>query len=229
MRNITKLFFVLTVLFLSSCLEDNINYTIVLPDKFELPDAKYSDLSNEVKEFIPEAAFDNMQKSGMPIHTGTTPPMLDNTYLISKMILLTTTVQGDTTPGTQFLDLKVKFYEFNSTSKSLKVSYINGEEEGSGLGGYAVGNSDNFTVFAKLLTYAKTDSALISVIYSGTLASGGAKNMHYCVYMIDNYGNPNDLFIENDESRVLYDLDKFSEETTGVKSLFDGLLSGGLR
>ncbi len=167
----------------------------------------------EIKQILPDNVMQSMIDMGMPINKGLNPPALNGTYHVSPFVLYASNISSDE-EGRSFADFDVTFYDFNSDDLSLKISYVNGPETGQGLGAYIMGSGNYFTVVAQMnLQYTNGDSAIVDMVFSGELASDGIKDFYYSNFMINNFGNPNGVWIEEGQGRVIYDQDGFSEKT----------------
>ncbi len=178
---------------------------------------KETGLPTEVKNFVPDSILTKIKDLGMPINEGNTPPNIENSYLARPFILKASNRPGDPV-GMQFYDYRVKFYAQNNEKRTIKCDYVNGSEQGKGLGSYVSGKDGAFTVFSEMDVTNGADSAKIVLILSGTLIEGGIKDLYYANFMLDNYGNLHHNFIENGEGRVIYDSDGMSEKVDGLKS-----------
>lgn len=187
-------------------------------------DDKDSDtgLPKEVKNFVPDSILTKIKTLGMPINEGNSPPSIENSYHAAPFLLKASTRPSDII-GMKFYDYTVKFYAQDNEKRTVKCDYVNGTEQGKGLGSYVSGKDGSFTVFSEMDITNGADSAKIVQIISGTLVEGGIKDFYYANFMLDNYGNPHHNFIENGEGRIIYDSDGMSEKIGGLKS---GSLSG---
>ena len=167
----------------------------------------------EIKQILPDEVMQTMIDMGMPINKGLTPPDITGTYHVSPFVLYKSNIPSDY-DGMTFADFDVTFYDFNSEDLSVKISYVNGPESGNGIGAYIMGSKNDFTVVVQMhSTYSNGDSATLDMVLSGTLTSDGIKDFYYANFMIDNNGNPNGVWIDNGQGRVIYDQDGFSEKT----------------
>ncbi len=177
----------------------------------------YSDLDQNVQKIIPEASYNAILDLGMPVNDGTTPPIFENTYLVSPFTLVKTSIVDDYYPiGHVFADMTIKYFNQNTVNNTVEINYINGGETGVGIGGYISGAGQSFTVFAKMRIYHDVDSADIAMITSGKLTSVGISDFYYANFMLNNYGNPSGYFIGNNTGRLIYDSDGTSEITSDL-------------
>ncbi len=184
-------------------------------------DPVYNGLSSDIQNIIPADILNKIIDLGMPIHRGDNPPNFENTYFITPLILIQTTVPNDYDLGTQFLDMEVTFYEQNNNNLTVKIDYIQGTQTGIGRGGFIAGEDNKFTVFAAIDVEISGYHADMIEIYSAKVVSGGLNDFYLANFMIDNYGDPGGVgFIPNGTGRILYDSDGFSEIMTSETSTF---------
>lgn len=174
-------------------------------------------LTKEINNLVPESIINEMKTLGMPINTGENPPSIENIYLASPFILKASNRASDT-PGMAFAAYKVKFYDQDNDKLQVKSDYENGGETGTGLGSFIVGSGNMFTTFSEVnSSYSGQNAKLVHVV-SGKLVEGGIEGLYFANFMLDNYGNPTGVWIENGEGRVIYDSDGMSEIIDHLKS-----------
>lgn len=183
---------------------------------------KYGDylkggLSKDIQNLVPDSIMTIITDLGMPINKGNNPPDLTGTYLASPFVLKSSNRSGDVA-GKTFSDYEVKFYNQDDTELTLTVDYVNGPEQGSGLGSYLAGSGKKFSVFAELNSTYQGHPAKIVHIISGTITTTGISNLYFANVMIDNFGNPGGIWIEIGECRIIYDSDGNSPKITMPKS-----------
>jgi hypothetical protein len=173
-------------------------------------------LTKEINNLVPEEIRNEMTALGMPINTGENPPSLENIYLASPFILKASNRPSDAI-GMTFTDYKIKYYEQNNDNLTVKSDYVNGPETGTGLGSYIVGNNNTFTTFSEVSSTYQGENAKLVHVISGTLVAEGIQDLYFANFMLDNNGNPNGIWIENGEGRVIYDSDGMSEIVSSLK------------
>lgn len=182
-------------------------------------------LSNNIHNLLSDENIKAIKNLGFPIYGGDNPPNFENIYLVSPIILKSSTVYGDD-EGDSFADMKIQYYNQSNKNLTVNVEYIqgNGIEEGIGEGSFISGTNNELTVFTKLEIYGDDSEATAVMAFSGRLAEDGINNFHFAILMIDDYGDPNDVWIEENTGRLLYDEDGFSEI---INSLKKGELENG--
>jgi len=174
-------------------------------------------LTKEINDLISEDILNEMKSLGMPVNTGGNPPSIEKIYFASPFVLKASNRPSDT-PGMTFADYRVKFYDQNNDNLTVKCDYVNASETGSGLGGFIVGDNNNFTVFCEVHSTYSGENAVLTHVISGTLVENGVQNLYFANFMLDNNGNPNGTWIEEGEGRVIYDSDGMSEIIESLKS-----------
>lgn len=171
-------------------------------------------LSPEINDFLSEGIIEDMESLGMIINTGGNPPDIQDIFNASPFVLDSSNIASDY-PGMQFSDFRFKFYDQNNDDLTVKLDYINGPENGSGLGSFIVGEGNKFTVVSEVTVVVYSDTASVAMVLSGELASDGINDFVYANFMIENNGGS--YFIENGEGRVIYDEDGFSEKVESLE------------
>jgi len=201
MKKLYAIFFLLSFVF-TSC------------NLFELnkPVIQTNGLTQDINSLVPQSILDQMTSLGMVINTGNTPPNLGigstgTFFKATPFVLKNTNITNDYAIGYTFADFYVKYYDQDNSTLKLKVDYKNGPETGTGLGGLLVGKNNTFTVFAKIsATNSGTNADIIQVV-SGTLTSSGIKDLYFANFMLNDYGDPKNVWMANGQGRVLYDSD----------------------
>ncbi|MBL7816115.1 MAG: hypothetical protein JNL70_13945 [Saprospiraceae bacterium] len=201
--------FVAIISFWSSCL---VSEHDVIPEC----EIQANGLSRAINDLVPSDILQTIIDLGMPINKGGKPPLIEgNKYKSSPMILLSTNVPGESTGG-QYNDYIVTFSQQNSTDLTIKIDFVSGTEKGTGLGSFMAGTGNDFTIFSQIDVESTNQVAGVKaktvVIMSGTWTPTGIKNFHTALFMLDDKGDPNDVWLENGEGRIFYDKDGFSEK-----------------
>ncbi len=166
-------------------------------------------LSEQIHNIVPDSIINKMKTLGMPIFGGTKPPDLQHIYLASPFILKSSNISSDYV-GKSFADYYGKLYDQDNDQLSIKLDYYNGGERGSGLGGFISGEDNSFSVFVKVHSTYQGGQADVIMVISGKTDEGGIKNFYYANFMLDDYDDPNDVWIGVGQGRVIYDSDGYS-------------------
>jgi len=182
-------------------------------------DNKNGDLSQDIKNIVPDTTLQKITKLGMPINKGTNPPNLVNIYKVSPLILKNTNIPNDYAIGYKFSDYKFKLYEQDNSKLTIKFDYVSGSETGTGLGAYIAGNGNQFTVFIKVHSLNNNSPAEVLHIISGTITSAGITNFYFSNFMLEDYGDPQNLWMAEGQGRVFYDSDNSSPIVTSLQAI----------
>jgi hypothetical protein len=166
------------------------------------------------QNFIPDDILKAIQDNGQIIYTGYNPPVLEGKYFISPVLLVNSNFADIASPGDQFVDAIVEFYDYNPNDLTLKVRIEEiGESVGEGFGSFISGSGNNFTVYVKVETEDTQGHKFLQTdVYSGTLESGGIRDLQRSGFMVDDKGDPNNEYIENGQGRLAEDGDGSSEK-----------------
>jgi hypothetical protein len=167
-------------------------------------------LSKEITNIVSDSTLQKISNLGMVINKGTTPPGFVNMYKASPFTLKCTNINGDYNLGTIFSDYKFRLYDQDNINLTIKLDYVNGNESGSGLGGFISGNGSDFSIFIKVHGVSFNTSADMLQILSGTVTPEGISNFYFANYMLDDFGDPKGIWMEVGEGRVFFDADKLT-------------------
>lgn len=197
------------VIFMSSCKKDENNNLV-----------QDNGLTKDINDFIPPHILKILDSLGMPINKGGNPAVIEGTYNVTPLILTASNRESDVI-GHQFDDQLLTFTNQNNEKLTLITKYTQAQQESEGYGSFIVGENNNFTVFAKIKTRDPfyDDSTLSTQIYSGRLNEGNIENLFLAFVMLDDYGDPNERYIDIGDARVFHDSDSISERTVLTKSL----------
>lgn len=199
-----NLFYLLTLcLLMSACSKDD-------------SETPADGLSNNIHNLLSANNLKALNSLGLPINEGNTPPSFENIYFCSPMVLKGSTVEDDEI-GMSFNDFKIKFYDQDNEHLTIKGQYVGINETGSGSGSFISGKNNSFTVFSQMDITIDGETAFGAIVLSAKLTNNGLNDCHIAVLMIDDYGDSEDVFIENNTGRLIYDKDGFSEVINSLK------------
>jgi hypothetical protein len=190
----------LTVLATFSCSKD---------DDSEPNDQGFDGSINAIENYFSPESVQALEELGFIFHPGDNPPIINGTYFVSPYILEASTVPGDY-PGMSFADLNATYSEQDNEALSIAYSYINGNESGSGIGAFISGSDNKFSVYVKTTSYIGSTPAQTAQAFSGKLTSDGIENFQSALLMLDDNGDPEGVYIENNTGRLLTDSDGWS-------------------
>ncbi|AFL79888.1 hypothetical protein Aeqsu_0375 [Aequorivita sublithincola DSM 14238] len=216
MKKLYILFFAISAsLFLNSCVESEISF---LESAEELG---FTGSTADIKKFLSDEAYNSILDLGIPINTGANPPDVEGAFLMSPYILEKTNIEDDFDIGYRFADKKCYFS--NQDLEELSIDFfsetINADGEilstETGLESFISGSGNNFTIIIKIKGKSQGSSGPVNFInglaISGTLTSGGIKNMENAFVVIEKTGDIDDEFIDVGEGRLIVDGDNFSD------------------
>jgi hypothetical protein len=175
-------------------------------------------LSNEIKNIVPDSTLKKINDLGMVVNKGTTPPGLVNMYKVAPFTLKSTNIKGDYIIGSIFADYKFRLYDQDNINLTIKLDYVNGNESGSGLGGFISGSGNDFSIFIKVHAVSSNTPADMLQILSGTITPEGISNFCFANYMLNDYGDPKEIWMEIGQGRVFFDSDKLSPAVSSLQA-----------
>jgi hypothetical protein len=178
-----------------------------------------NDLSQDIKNIVPDTTLEKITDLGMPINKGTKPPDLENIYKVSPLTLKNTNIPNDYSIGSNFADYKFKLYDQDNSKLTIKFDYVSGGETGTGLGAFISGSGNDFTVFVKVHSLRGGYPAEVLHIISGTITSNGISNFYFSNYMLEDYGDPENYWMAEGQGRVFYDSDKSSPVVSSLQAI----------
>lgn len=181
-------------------------------------------LTKDIKNLVPDSIMAKMKEIGMPIYTGDNPPDIQFSFHLSPMILKASNRDTDII-GKKYVNIDLKFYNQDNKKLIIESFYKEGNTTtlftSQGNGAYIIGNSNFFTVFLSCFIENTTNNTqtLTTEVFSGEITETGVKNMYRALFMINDYGDPNNEYIEIGEGRLFYDSDGFSEKIADIQTV----------
>lgn len=168
----------------------------------------------ELKKIYTDAFVEAMIALDFNTNLGSTPPNIEGSFLISPAVLSESTVDADSALlGSPLPNYKLIFS--NQDNNNLLIDYkgYQDEEVDDGGGSFVTGNNGAFAVYAKTITQIQSSTAQTAIAISGVLAPDGIKNIQFFGAMLNDNGDPQNIFIGNNTGRVLIDDDGLSVRT----------------
>ncbi len=165
-----------------------------------------------IESVIPDEYLDLLEPY-IPIYTGTTPPNVEGTYLISPMTMVMDS-HDNFEPGYQFADNYIQFYNQTSDNTiSCRSTQLLGDlSVGEGL--FISGEGENFTIYFNEYTTEEDGSWLVkATIISGQAVDGLLYDYTYAFIILDDY-DVNDQYMDVGQYRVFCEGDGVCEQTT---------------
>ncbi len=175
---------------------------------------------SRIKHVVPDDIL-SLMSPHIPIYDGANPPIIENMYLISPMILsYNSNPSGTYKPGKIVADNYISFADQDLMTNTLNFfgKEVNSSgkviSEDSGLGAFITGDGDNFSVFFNVngnSYYSDGDASFKeALIISGTKTPFGIKDIYYAFVMIEK-NDPNNHLMGEGEFRVYVDDDSLSK------------------
>ncbi|UII79555.1 hypothetical protein [Flagellimonas sp. CMM7] len=162
----------------------------------------------ELREYYNASFVNAMVAIGFTINQGNTPPSLDGSYLIDPFVLEDSTIPGDEDNiGEGTGNYQITFSNQDNTALTIDLVGTGGNQVDEGNGSFVTGTNGKFSVFAKTTTQLGSANAVTAVAISGTLTADGIDNVNFFGAMLDDKGDPQNIFIENNAGRFYLDGD----------------------
>ena len=170
-----------------------------------------------IDEIIPAKYLDTLKKLGATINTGIKPPNIEGIYYLNPAKLKASNIPGSVV-GSIFGSVKIKFSSQNNDDFSIQ--YISNQGSVSDTSQFTAisGSGNKFTVYGrtKATTTYNSDYAFFSIVFSGEKDGSTIKNLEWSfINSDDSHGGS--TFIEEGQSRVIYDGDFNSESITTLR------------
>ncbi|MFD0797033.1 hypothetical protein ACFQZJ_06150 [Maribacter chungangensis] len=151
----------------------------------------------DIETFYTSELLNSLQNLGFLLNTGVNPPNIEGTYTISPFILKASTLATDTV-GNIFADQTLIFSNHNNEALTIDFQIEGGDQLTVGTGSFISGANNNFSVF--LVSKPRMGESVLvdtAVSLSGQTDSLAIKNFQWAGLVLDNKGDPDDLYITN--------------------------------
>lgn len=164
-----------------------------------------------INNLITDEIQDALDEFNIVLPEGTNPPNLEGAYFCNSLVLENSNIPSDNIGGS-FNDFTFQVKDQNSTDLTATIFTKQGSTVGSGTGGFIVGDDNKFAIlFEQLAEDTTTNGKLLSInIYLGELREDGVANFELIIVGKDDFGDPNDQFIEIGQGRYVIEQDGFS-------------------
>ncbi|WCO00596.1 hypothetical protein [Psychroserpens ponticola] len=162
-----------------------------------------------VEEFFTPELVDALLDLGFIINTGDNPPNIEGVYFSSPFILEASTVPSDFV-GQSFADYTSEFSNQDNGSLTIDFNGMGGNQTDVGFGSFVSGDGNAFSVYLKNTGTIGTYSADTAIAISGRMTEDGIEDFKLAALMLDDNGDPESVYIENNTGRLIYDSDEFS-------------------
>ena len=173
-----------------------------------IDDEGFQGTEEDIANFVTQDILDVITELGFVIHTGNNPPIISGVFEINPRVLENTNIPNDYAIGYEISPTEIYFE--NQNNSTLTFDYKEIEEnisESLGDLSYVSGSGNDFSAFVRSTITAGEQSAISITAISGTVNSSGFTSTQQALFMLDNKGNPQDVFIENGQGRIFKDED----------------------
>lgn len=178
------------------------------PDKLDPlePQGNLVDPLEEIKNYYSVEFVDGMINLGFEINLGNNPPDLEGSYVIDPFVMQASSVVGEEDLiGNSFKEYVMTFSNQNNVNLTIDYAGMGALEVDEGTGAFIIGNNGTFTVYTKAVSQIGNFTADIAVAVSGSLTADGIENTQIFGAMIDDNGDPENVYIENNKGRIFID------------------------
>ena len=176
---------------------------------------KKEDDDPRIDEVVSEITLEKI-KDHMPVYSGTNPPNIEGTYLISPYTVIFCE-DGNWDPGYVISDYKIRFFNQSSNDNTIDmIDYNTGNIDSydKGTGAFISGDGTHFSIFFNTEGYAQNIFNKKSLVISGTKTADGIQNLHYGFTMEEKGSDPDNKLMDTGVYRIFKDGDGISGPTT---------------
>ncbi len=161
-------------------------------------------LSADIINIVSNDVLDIIESMGMPIHEGKNPPSLEGIFLEDPHILEASN-QDDDVIGKKYNNWKFRMYNQNNIDLKISLEYKSGSSIGTSTQSYISGSAQKFSVFFEVLTEKQGYQAKMIRVISGKMTDQGVKDCQIALFMVDDYGDPGNVFLSKGKGRIFQD------------------------
>lgn len=158
----------------------------------------------KINEIVPPDLLAKLRPH-MPIYNGTTPPLVNGTYLCNPSVMTYSSIDGDMDEGYNFADMLFRFLNQNTANNTLDYEEKQGEAQSSGKGYFISGSGVNFTVFFNITGTSYGIHIKTATVISGTKSGSGISNYRYAFLLLEKGADPDDKLVDVGTIRVFKD------------------------
>tara|TARA_R110000868_G_scaffold189493_1_gene432484 strand:- start:458 stop:1129 length:672 start_codon:yes stop_codon:yes gene_type:complete len=193
-------FYLCSLLVFSACKKDKETEEI----------AEFDGSIRAIEEFFSADLVQALEEFGFIINEGSSPPNIEGAYFLSPFEIAGSTVEGDEI-GDLFSDYTASIKNQDNENLTVDFSGDGGGQIDNGFGSFISGNGNNFNLFLKLTSKVGNYSADTAYAISGNITNEGIENVQVAILMLDDKGDIEGVYIENNTGRLFKDSDNFSE------------------
>jgi len=165
-----------------------------------------------ISNVVPNHILETVKNLGLEIYNGKNPPNIEGTYFIAYLQLVKNNTR---TNIAEQWEKYVTFSRQNNALQSINADYTmqtshNYPMSSKGPGAFVFGEDNKFTVVVLGTREQGRYTAETIEFYSGEISSDGIINYQWAVSMVDDKGDPLNIWIENGDSYLKRDREGFS-------------------
>jgi len=178
----------------------------------ELYEWREPEPGNIPQTIIPPGVKNDIEKSGMPIYSGTTPPDISGQYLANNILLIGSSISGDNlNVAGKYADMYIAFVKGSNGTLSYREKQGSSEAGSDNVRVEVVGTGNNFTAYLETTGESSGIMMRRSTVISGTWTKDGIKNFNYAFVMLEKGYDPNNTLVAVNTYRVFKDSDGLAE------------------
>lgn len=163
-----------------------------------------------IEDFFTPELVEALQDLGFIINEGGDPPNIEGTFFSEPFRLAASTVSGDFV-GQAFPDYTSMFSNQDNSSLTIDFNGSGGSQVDEGFGSLVSGEDDRFSVYLKVdIQINNSNVAETGYAISGRMTDDGIEDFQLAILMLDDNGDPDGVYIENNTGRLIVDIDDFS-------------------
>ena len=174
----------------------------------EKPRLDENGLTPEINRLVSQENLDALVDLGFVINRGGTPPILSGQFQVSPCYIAKSTA-GDI-EGSSTRDIFLNLYDQEELTISVDFKQLT--QEANDIGSYIVGADNKFSIFVEVSELNTSTGSRAKVLYaiSGQKTSSGIADIRIANLMLDNFGNPSQIWMANGKGRVFMDRDNLA-------------------
>lgn len=161
----------------------------------------------EVDTILVSPLIELLEEQGMPVYTGTTPPDVSGSYLISTVTLILSNIADDEV-GDEYNDAVLTFSNYQANKLLITQTLTQSNSVLYGEAAQISGSGNNFTVAHTI--EGTTDDGVytkMAVVCSATKTSAGLTNLWYAYWMREKRNDTGHNYMDVGDYRVITDKD----------------------
>ena len=165
---------------------------------------------SDIEEYYTPELVESLQNLGFIFNLGNTPGNVEGVYEISPSVIQASTTGIDNI-GERLADQTITLSNQNNDRLTIDFKIDGNGQTSFGNGSFISGDSDEFSIFIKSQTQNQNSIAVeTATSITGKVSQNGLLNFQFAGLMLDDKGDPDGVYIENNTGRLIHDSDKTS-------------------